>query len=101
MMAHTFRLGSVVISKAGRDSGKYFVVVKAEEEDYVYLADGSLRRLAKPKRKKAKHIAQTPHILTGIEEKLAEGKKVFDAEIRSALKNIVEAGTGDERPQKS
>jgi ribosomal protein L14E/L6E/L27E len=94
-MAHTFKLGSVVISKAGRDSGKYFVVVKTEGEDYVYLADGSLRRLSKPKKKKAKHIAQTPHILEGIGDKLKEEKKVFDAEIRSALKNIAEAGAGE------
>ncbi len=94
-MANAFALGSVVISKAGRDSGKYFVVVGGEGENYVHLADGDLRRLAKPKKKKAKHVAQTPHTLTGIGLKLTEGKKVFDAEIRSALKNVLAAGKGE------
>jgi ribosomal protein L14E/L6E/L27E len=95
-MANVFAPGSVVISKAGRDSGKYSVVVGVEGESYVYLADGNLRRLAKPKKKKVKHVAQTPHTLTGIGNKLTEGKKVFDAEIRSALKNAIEAGSGEE-----
>jgi ribosomal protein L14E/L6E/L27E len=94
-MANALMPGSVVISKAGRDSGKYFLVVGSEGEDYVYLADGNLRRLAKPKKKKAKHVAQTPHTLEGIGNKLIEGKKVFDAEIRSALKNILTAGAGE------
>lgn len=91
-MANTLEPGSVVLSKAGRDSGKYFLVVGAVDENYVLLADGGLRRLAKPKKKKIKHVAQTPHILEGIGNKLKEGKKVFDAEIRSALKNAIEAG---------
>jgi len=98
-MADIFKPGSVVVSKAGRDSGKYFVVVGIEDENYVYLADGSLRRLAKPKKKKTKHIAQTPHMLENIGNKLIEGKKVFDAEIRSALKNLTEAGAGETIPK--
>ena len=47
----------------------------------------------KPKKKKIKHITLTAHMLDGIGEKLKEGKKVFDAEIRSALINIKDAGS--------
>ena len=92
-MVHTFQPGSVVVSTAGRDSGKMFLVVNAEG-DYVYIADGTLRRLAKPKKKKTKHVAATANTLDGIGDKLKEGKKVFDAEIRSALMNIRETGAG-------
>ena len=91
-MANTVQVGSVVISTAGRDSGRSFLVVGLQDEKYVYIADGDLRRLAKPKKKKLKHIALTPHMLKGIGDKLNEGKKVFDAEIRSALLNLKEAG---------
>ncbi len=90
-MVQTLKPGSVVISTAGRDSGKVFLVVKIENGNYVYIADGTLRRLDKPKKKKVKHLAATSHMLEGIGEKLKEGKKVFDAEIRSALKNVQEA----------
>lgn len=94
-MANTVKLGSVVIATAGRDSGRNFLVVGIPDDNYVYIADGNLRRLAKPKKKKLKHIALTPHMLIGIGDKLMEGKKVFDAEIRSALLNLKEAGEGN------
>jgi large subunit ribosomal protein L14e len=94
-MANTLKLGSVVISTAGRDSGRTFLVVGIPDESYVYIADGNLRRLAKPKKKKLKHVALTPHVLGGIGDKLKEGKKVFDAEIRSALLNLKEASRGN------
>jgi Ribosomal protein L14E/L6E/L27E len=91
-MVHTLKPGSVVISTAGRDSGKTFMVVRALDDNYVFIVDGVLRRLDKPKKKKIKHLAVTSHTLNGIGDKLNEGKKVFDAEIRSALKNVQEEG---------
>lgn len=94
-MTNTVRLGSVVISTAGRDSGRIFLVVSIPDDNYVYIADGNLRRLAKPKKKKLKHVALTLHMLNGIGDKLRDGKKVFDAEIRSALLNLKEAGKGN------
>lgn len=42
-------------SKAGHDKNTVYVIIK-EETEYVYLADGRLRTLAKPKRKNKKHI---------------------------------------------
>lgn len=92
-MAHTLKPGSVVVSTAGRDSGKTFMVVRVLDDSFVYIADGTLRHLDKPKKKKVKHLAVTSHTLNGIGEKLIEGRKVFDAEIRSALKNVQEADT--------
>jgi len=50
--------GSLVYSRAGRDKGNLFLVLRAEGE-YVYLADGDTRRVEKPKRKKLKHINKT------------------------------------------
>ncbi|MEG1990861.1 MAG: RNA-binding protein, partial [Christensenella sp.] len=52
---------------------------------YVEIANGTLRKLCKPKKKKLKHLELTPLCLDNIREKLEQGKKVFDAELRSAL----------------
>ena len=50
-------VGSIVLSLAGRDSKRMFVVVSIDEEDgYVYIADGKLRQIQHPKKKKCKHI---------------------------------------------
>ena len=46
----------IVKSIAGRDKGKFFFVMDVEGE-YLLLADGKIRRLESPKRKKRKHAA--------------------------------------------
>ena len=50
--------GSIVYSAKGHDKGNLFVVLDAEK-DFVYLADGKIRRVSKPKKKKIKHIVKT------------------------------------------
>ena len=75
---------SLVVSKAGRDQGQLFYVIDADEQ-YVYLADGKSRRLEKPKRKKRKHIEQIPRTESGIAEKIRNGDKVLNSELRKEL----------------
>lgn len=79
-------VGEVVFSRAGRDSGRFFVVVEIVDDTFVMLADGSLRKLAKPKKKKIKHLKSTGDVIESIAKKLKEGTKVFDAELGSALR---------------
>jgi len=83
----SIEVGRVVHSKAGRDKGRFFVINGIIDETYVYVVDGELRKLAKPKKKKVKHLELKPEVLTGIKEKIETGKKVFDAEIKKAIKN--------------
>lgn len=47
--------GMLAISKAGHDADKVYVII-AEEDEYVYLADGRNRTVNRPKRKNRKHI---------------------------------------------
>lgn len=75
---------SLVVSKAGRDQGQLFYVIDADEQ-YVYLADGKSRRLEKPKRKKRKHIEQIPRTESRIAEKIPNGEKVLNSELRKEL----------------
>ena len=51
------KAGQVVRSKAGRDKGRLFVVIKVEGL-YAFVADGSLRKIEKPKKKKMKHLVR-------------------------------------------
>ena len=75
---------SLVVSKAGRDQGQLFYVIDADEQ-YVYLADGKSRRLEKPKRKKRKHIEQIPRTESRMAEKIRNGEKVLNSELRKEL----------------
>lgn len=92
-------LGRVCRSKAGRDKEKYFMIVGIINEYEVLIADGGYRKLDKPKRKKIKHLSLRPQISEVIGQKIAEGKKVFDAEIKSALINFENEGQGEQKEE--
>jgi ribosomal protein L14E/L6E/L27E len=60
--------GEIVRSRAGRDRGRAFVILKLIDEDYVLLVDGRLRTLERPKKKKRRHLlkaSETRMELTG------------------------------------
>ncbi|MDR2267691.1 MAG: RNA-binding protein [Christensenellaceae bacterium] len=86
-MAESLDVGSIAFSKSGRDSGRYYVIVEIVNADFVKIVDGKTRRLEKPKLKKLKHLKLVNDSLPKIAEKLKNNKKIFDAEIRSALRD--------------
>ena len=75
---------SLIVSKAGRDKGQLFYVIDTDEQ-YVYLADGKSRKLEKPKRKKRKHVEQVPRTESRIAEKIRNGEKVLNSELRKEV----------------
>lgn len=85
-MEQHFELGAVVYSTSGRDQGRFFIVVEVVDDTFVKIADGDLRRIDKPKMKKIRHLKSQNEVLPKIQEKLSEGKTVYDAEIKSALR---------------
>ena len=50
--------GTVVKSMAGRDAGRFLVVVSCEA-DRVLVADGKVRKLTSPKHKNIRHLQKT------------------------------------------
>jgi len=66
-------LGEIVDSTAGRDSGKRFLVIGIVDDKHVLLADGSSRRIEKPKKKKLKHMKSAGIVVQSINEKLKNG----------------------------
>ncbi len=79
--------GSIVRSIAGRDMGDLFIVI-SREANFVYLANGELRKVDRPKKKKLKHIQGTSHVSEFISNKLMTTGKVTNSEVRKALAEI-------------
>ena len=77
-------IGQVVISKSGRDKGKFFVIIDIIGE-YIYLVDGNLRRVENPKKKKLKHIQPTNIIINQLQKDIVSGVKISNADVRKAL----------------
>lgn len=88
-MNNEYLVGQVVFSKCGRDQGKPFIIVSVEEE-YVYLADGRLRKIDSPKLKKKKHIQKTNTIIEWIKQKIIEENHLTNNDVRKALEEYLE-----------
>lgn len=73
-----------VVSLAGRDRGRLFFVVDIDPV-FVYLADGKLRRVESPKKKKRKHVQFFSAGDERLTTKFRETGKVTNSEIRRAL----------------
>lgn len=84
-MSDEFQLGQLVYSKAGRDKGKAFLVIALRGDSFVYLADGEMRKIEKPKKKNVKHLHNTGIIAEPIACKLAKGETLSNTEIKLAI----------------
>ncbi len=79
-------IGMFAISKAGHDKGKMYVVID-EENDLLYLADGKIRKLENPKKKKKKHLQIVGKDLDPvIVQKLTQKQTLYNEEIKHAIK---------------
>ena len=79
--------GFLASSKAGHDKDKIYVIIK-EDTEYVWLADGRIKTVEQPKKKRKKHIQVIKYFNNEkMRNLLLEGQKVSDLEIVMVLKN--------------
>ncbi len=50
-----YKIGMLAKSMAGHDMGHVYVIID-EDDTYIYLADGRIRTLQNPKKKRKKHV---------------------------------------------
>ncbi len=68
--------GLIVLNKAGRDKGRFFVVMEAYDKEAL-ICDGKYRKLDSPKKKNIKHLAATKTVL--LENEIETNKKLRKA----------------------
>lgn len=71
----------LAVSMAGHDKGKLYYIVKAEGET-LWLSDGRLKPLEKPKRKNAKHV----QVISRIPEPLVPTGHVNNEAVKRMIK---------------
>lgn len=76
-----YQIGNLARSKAGHDKNDIFVIIK-EDGEYVYLVDGILRTLDKPKRKNKKHIQPIYYN----EKPLYNKSNIYNEDIKRVIK---------------
>ena len=92
MTLNAYTIGQYVQSTQGRDAGRDFVVVGIVDESYVLIADGDLRSIDKPKKKKVKHLIPKQELFSSLREKLVNGEEVLNAHLRKDLKALRDQG---------
>lgn len=90
MIEDAVQIGRLVCSIQGRDSGSFYLIVGIEDESRVLVADGEGRKVEKPKRKNIKHLKFYDVIAGDITEKVQNGRRVNNTDVRKELKNLVE-----------
>lgn len=80
-----YSIGMMARSLAGHDKGKIYLIL-SEDTGYVYLADGKIRTVDRPKKKKKKHIQIDHWILPEIEVLKSTEKQIQNSDVIRAIK---------------
>lgn len=78
-------IGQVVKSRAGRDSGRAFLVYEIIDEQFVLVVDGDLRKLNNPKKKNVKHLIIYNKVFPDFKKDQGDTSKFNDAYVRRIL----------------
>ncbi len=75
---------NIVKSTAGRDKGELFFVL-ATEGDFLLLADGKLRPVERPKRKRRKHVVLRRTDGGELSRRIRSNESITNSELRKAI----------------
>lgn len=82
------RIGQVVTSRAGRDSGKFYVVIDVLDDRFVLVADGETRRLKNPKKKNKRHLLFYDTVIDEVTEGMANRRRISDKRLKELLDGV-------------
>lgn len=68
--------------------GRKFIIVDTIDENYVLIADGDLRKVEKPKKKKIKHLSISNKVIDSLKELILAGEKVSNSVIKEFLQSV-------------
>lgn len=82
-------IGRFAWSKAGRDKDRLFIIIDIVDDAHVLIADGDLRPVSKPKKKKLKHLMITNKVADEISQTVADRKRLTDDDLRKAIQRYL------------
>lgn len=81
----SYRVGQVVVSKRGKDVGKFYVIVGFLDGGRLALADARRFNVSKPKAKNPKHIQSTSRWIAEIVDFVKADKDIDHGRFRQFL----------------
>jgi large subunit ribosomal protein L14e len=83
-------IGRYVRSKAGRDKDRVMIIIGILDSQHVLVADGMLRTVSNPKKKKLKHLSITDRVADEIADIITARRKLLDADLKKAIDSYIE-----------
>ena len=91
------QIGQVVISRKGKDAGRWYVIVGfSEDHRRVYIADGLKFTVRRPKAKNTIHLQLTSLILDEMATKILSGQEFDPGRFQVLLRCLREMGGREE-----
>lgn len=87
-MINSELLGKLAYSKSGRDAGRNFLIIGIIDNNYVYISDGDLRPMEKPKRKKLMHLKLTNDTAEDILKLINSGEMVSNRMVKQYIQSM-------------
>ncbi|WP_066640452.1 KOW domain-containing RNA-binding protein [Desulfolucanica intricata] len=88
-MKDKLKTAQLVRSTAGRDKGKYYLVLDAINESMVLVVNGVERRIDCPKKKNVKHLKVFSIVAENIRKKILSGKQITNLDVSRAIDNLI------------
>ena len=76
--------GDIVKSRMGRDAGVEYVILSIDG-DFAHCSNGQTRKVNDPKKKRLKHLQKVSARTNYMKEKLENGSKITNVELRREL----------------
>lgn len=83
-------LGQFVISKAGRDKNRMFIIYNIVDDKFVTVVDGNLRKIGSPKKKNIKHLLKINEISDRLNRRLSESETITNLMVRREIEKLEE-----------
>lgn len=81
-------IGKVAYSTSGRDKDRLFIIIGIINDEYVYISDGDLRVVEKPKKKKIKHLKITSTSADEIKNSLQNNERVSNNMVKKIIQSM-------------
>ncbi|WP_064091231.1 KOW domain-containing RNA-binding protein [Rossellomorea aquimaris] len=91
------RIGQIVLTKKGRETGCYSVVVQQLDERFVLIADGDKRKFDRAKRKNIGHLQLFDYVSPEVQNSIIETGRVTNGKLRFAVSKFVNEVLNDEK----
>lgn len=88
--ANPLAVGTIVRVLRGREQDQYSVVIRVEDDRFVWIADGHKRKFDQPKKKNLLHLERFAFVSDEVANSIRQTGRVTNGKLRYALNKFLQ-----------